>query len=142
MKAEKFYAVSYITYAYRKGHKENNWSLKASMQHVQGVRELLYISRKYSLEDLHWLMAKNFMESLCRRMDEGGVWLKLKLFFDVAWEIDWRCVHKRNLGKVPQLSFGKIFCRGILIPEIRKAIDSLQYIAKRVSSIINRLLES
>lgn len=66
--ARHFYAVPMYVYAYRKGHKKVIWSAENASDHIAGVFELLDVSKKHSLKDLHWLMAKNFMESERKRM--------------------------------------------------------------------------
>ena len=111
--AGSFYAMPFISYAYRKGHKCDTWGAKEAQDHVQGVRELLKLSRERRLESLHYSMAKNFLDSLRYRMGSMGPWRKLAEAFVVRREVDWEYIQRENQKNKIQVSFWKMFWAAI-----------------------------
>jgi len=60
LKAEIFYAMPKLTYAYRKGHKEVVWTEEKLIDHMKGVKELFVIASNYNMTSLSKAMIKNF----------------------------------------------------------------------------------
>lgn len=51
--AEKFYAIPLVTYCYRRGHQDYNWSEEKTVDALKGLTDDLALSQKYNLEKLH-----------------------------------------------------------------------------------------
>ena len=64
MNASKyFYSTDLVTYIYRKGHKKVEWDKRKTIDHVDAVFDIAFISRRRGLTRLHYLMAKNILDT-------------------------------------------------------------------------------
>lgn len=63
-RSKVFYIINIYTYAYRKKHKSITWDVYNLIGHLKGVIDILKISKKHKLQNLHNLMIKNLIDTL------------------------------------------------------------------------------
>ncbi len=101
IKSEKFYVVDINSYAYRKNHKNIIWNNDNIKDHINGIYDLLIISKENKLLNLHYLITKNLFDTLKN---------KLKIFYllraiKCLLEVDFSSI--KGIGK--KLSRKKFF---------------------------------
>ena len=75
--AEEFYAVPQVTYCYRTGHQDYNWSEEKTVGAIKGMTENLNLAKQYGLEKLHRRTFLRFAEEemlkcICRHLKLGS----------------------------------------------------------------------
>jgi len=61
--AGQFYAVPQVTYCYRRGHQNPNWSEAKTVDSIKGMTDNLVTTEKYGLDRLHKTTFLRFSES-------------------------------------------------------------------------------
>ncbi|MCI8991551.1 MAG: glycosyltransferase [Eubacterium sp.] len=97
--AGKFYAMKKITYRYRVGHQNINWTEKRLIDLLQGLRDNLKMSGEAGLEELHGLtierLGKSYINMYARTLKEASPEL-----FRLLFEID-RCINRDLIADDP-----------------------------------------
>lgn len=111
--SEKFYALNKYSYAYRKNHKSIIWTYEKIHDHLKGINELICFSNQHNLTKLHYLMAKNLLDTINYKMK---FYIKCLFFVDIIKIlkcIDWNIIKKENNRNKVNITLVKILCRYI-----------------------------
>ena len=109
--SEKFYALNKYSYAYRKNHKTIIWTYKKIHDHLKGINELLCFSSLNKLTKLHYLMAKNLLDTINYKMKFHIKILFLIDIIKILKCIDWSVMKKENDKNKVNVSLVKILYR-------------------------------
>ena len=108
IRSEWFYVLPLYVYAYRKGHKNIIWTYENVKNHLYGIRDLISISKIYNLKRLHYLMAKNLLDTINHKASHI---VKFLLIFDIIKyikHIDWNIIKEENAKHNVHISISKI----------------------------------
>lgn len=111
---EQFYALTLYTYIYRKEHKNIVWTYKKIKEHLEGLQKVILISYRYNLEHLHYIMAKNLLETLNHR---ASFTLKIFLFLKILNIIS--LINMNILKKENKKNITKVTSKKLLLSAIR-----------------------
>ena len=96
--SERFYAITMFVYAYRKDYKKVIWNCENIKDYLNGISDILLISKIKKLSILHYYMAKNLIDFLKYRIDLYRK--KILIFYIIKTynHIDWDMVYiyRRN----------------------------------------------
>lgn len=90
--AQKFYAIPTFSYAYRKNHKQTQWNYKNICDHLEGLKELAEFSLRHNLYRIHYLMAKNLLETVHFKIKFHQKILFIKMIIEIVNTINWNIV--------------------------------------------------
>jgi len=97
--AQKFYAITQITYRYRLGHQDYNWSKQKTEDLVRGLIDNLRMSKETGLEKLHAITVARFsgnhLKAIMKYLDERDSFL-LYLLILANSQIDFDLLSKYN----------------------------------------------
>ena len=108
IRAERFYALSFFCYAYRKNHKIIKWTHKKIKDQICALQDILIMSKFNNLGYLHYLMSKNFLDILSHKASKNE---KFFLIFEIIKTIkiiNWKMIKKENLNQKVKISIFKI----------------------------------
>ena len=111
--AERFYALTRDSYAYRKEHKSVVWTYEKVRDHLKGLHEIICFSSAHHFNRLHYLMVKNLLDTVNYKMK-----FYMKIYFilniiKILKDIDWRIINIENYKNKVNISLFKILCRYI-----------------------------
>lgn len=112
-KAKYFYALPYYTYAYRKGHKNILWTYEKIRDHLYGLQDILLFSRMHDYSHLHYLMAKNLLDTLGHKINRKIKICFLVIIMKIVKIIDWNMVQSENKVNKTQITFIKILYKSL-----------------------------
>ena len=109
--SECFYAITKYSYAYRKNHKVILWTYEKIQDHLTGLKEMIKFSLTHNFNKLHYLMVKNFLDTINYKMN-----LNIKIYFikdviDILKCIDWNIIKIENSKNKVKISLVKLLCR-------------------------------
>lgn len=113
--AEQFYVVLLYVYAYRKGHKKIIWTYEKTRDYLSGLKEIILLSRDSQLKYLHYLMAKNLLDTIHYRMNLTVKFKLLKYIFILIKHIDWASLKRENKKHKVNISIYKILYETFII---------------------------
>ena len=116
--AKTFYAIPFYTYAYRKNHKNIVWTYEKITDHLNGLHELIEFSLSHNFHKLHYLMVKNFLDSINYKIKYKGRIYFIFLILKIIKSIDWSVIRHENKNNKVKISFCKIFYKYFLKKEL------------------------
>lgn len=111
MNASKyFYSTDLVTYIYRKGHKKVEWDKRKTIDHVDAVFDIAFISRRRGLTRLHYLMAKNILDTCHFKLKQvpTSFLLYFYIIYRSATIFDWRVIDQENKTNKVRITLWKI----------------------------------
>ena len=112
--ARHFYVLTCYSYAYRKNHKTVVWTYNKLQDYLYGIHKILCFSSLHCFNKLHYLMAKNLLDTINYKMKfymkVCFIFYILKIFKD----IDWKSIKIQNKNNKVHISFFKMLCRLII----------------------------
>lgn len=111
MNASKyFYSTDLVTYIYRKGHKKVEWDKRKTIDHVDAVFDIAFISRRRGLARLHYLMAKNILDTCHFKLKQipTSFLLYFYIIYRSATIFDWRVIGRENKTNKVRITLWKI----------------------------------
>ena len=109
LKSKYFYAMPLLVYAYRTGHKQTIWNKEDIIDHLLGVQELLILSNKKKLSFLHYLMVKNLIYTLNKRIKLFSFIDKLYIILKLYKYINWNLIKLENMVNQEKITIIKFF---------------------------------
>lgn len=105
-----FYSTDCVTYIYRKNHKKVEWDKKKICDHVHAVFDIAHISREKGLTRLHYLMAKNILDTCHFRLKKAPLLFLLYVYIAYAAtvKLNWRIISRENEKNKVRVTLFKI----------------------------------
>lgn len=100
-----FYVINDNVYAYRKKHKTIIWDINSLIGHINGVSDILTISKKNNFYELHKLMISNLIDTVHFKIK--GYKMKIYIFkyiIHAMYSINWKWISPKRKIYI----FGKI----------------------------------
>ena len=109
--AKYFYAICKYSYAYRKNHKNIVWTYKNVYDHLNALHSILCFSLVHHFNSLHYLMVKNFLDTINYKMTFFMKFYFIKYIIKILKCIDWNIIKNENYNNNVNISFIKILYR-------------------------------